>query len=496
MKDLSVKNRTLIFIFFIMVMSLVALFYLLDNYEHQRLEHTKHSNYLSIKTSYDKNIIQNLQTFYNIQAQSILSDEIIEAFAKRDRETLFLLVQNKYKLLRDQDEFFYQMHFHSSDGTSFLRAHKPELFGEDITKLRPMAKAIHIEQKPISGFEMGLHALSYRIFVPVFHNSTYIGALELGILPNKVLHLVTYFNEIYGLLFIYKESLKSNINSIQFTNITDKDLIDILPIGLEKASEYSELTYNDKFYSIYKFPLIDFVGNNVGEFIFFNDLSAEHKLHNDTKINFYIIIFISAIFVFFIINYGFNQIISKLQDAHIALKEYTKIIEEISITDALTNLYNRRYFNEILPRLTNSCKRDDDYISFLILDIDYFKQYNDTYGHKAGDIVLQDVANVLKDSLKRGTDYAFRIGGEEFCILFKGLNPNEAFLFSDKIRQNIENLKIPHIGSKTSKYVTASFGLVVFKGTTIPDETKLYTLADEELYHAKENGKNQVSIKK
>jgi diguanylate cyclase (GGDEF)-like protein len=171
-----------------------------------------------------------------------------------------------------------------------------------------------------------------------------------------------------------------------------------------------------------------------------------------------------------------------------------KKVEELLISDGLTGIYNRRYFNEILPKFLNICKRENDYLSFVILDIDFFKQYNDTYGHQEGDNVLIRVALCLQESITRGNDYVFRIGGEEFCLLFKGLDENQSLEFVNKIRQNIENLKIPHSKNSVCPYITASFGLTVQKGQDITNEVSIYSKADEQLYRAKESGRNRVCI--
>lgn len=169
-----------------------------------------------------------------------------------------------------------------------------------------------------------------------------------------------------------------------------------------------------------------------------------------------------------------------------------KKLEAMTVTDELTSLYNRRYFNEIFPKLINSAKRENENIGFAILDIDYFKQYNDTYGHIAGDEVLKTLADAMRRSLQRADDYCFRLGGEEFGVLFKGLNADEAKVFINNMKQNIENLHIKHEKSQVSQYVTASFGLVVRDAKSVESENELYKEADEILYEAKESGRNIV----
>ena len=169
-----------------------------------------------------------------------------------------------------------------------------------------------------------------------------------------------------------------------------------------------------------------------------------------------------------------------------------KRVELISITDGLTNIYNRRHFNELFPKVINSAKRENELVSFLIMDIDHFKQYNDTYGHQMGDDVLIKVSNSIKNSLKRSDDYCFRLGGEEFGVIFKIESKDKAIEFSNTIRENIENLKIEHTGNSASNYVTASFGLICKNAKEIENDNIAYKDADDLLYNAKESGRNKV----
>ncbi|MCX6075342.1 MAG: diguanylate cyclase [Campylobacterales bacterium] len=173
-------------------------------------------------------------------------------------------------------------------------------------------------------------------------------------------------------------------------------------------------------------------------------------------------------------------------------KEAEKRFEELSITDELTSLYNRRYFNEIFPKLINSAKRENQNICFAMVDIDFFKQYNDTYGHAHGDEALKRIAKAMQESLHRADDYCFRLGGEEFGILFKGLSAKEAKELVESMRENIENLHIAHKQNSASKYLTASFGLIIKNANAVEDLEELYREADELLYEAKQAGRNRV----
>ena len=170
-----------------------------------------------------------------------------------------------------------------------------------------------------------------------------------------------------------------------------------------------------------------------------------------------------------------------------------KLIEEISITDGLTGIYNRRHFDKQFPKIINSAKRNNELVCFLIMDIDHFKQYNDTYGHQMGDDVLIKVASSIKDSLNRVDDTCYRLGGEEFGVIFKSKSQQDAFWFSNNIRENIEKLKIKHKQSSADDYITVSMGLICKYANDIDNVDIIYKEADDLLYDAKNSGKNKIS---
>lgn len=184
----------------------------------------------------------------------------------------------------------------------------------------------------------------------------------------------------------------------------------------------------------------------------------------------------------------------ELQAINQKLNEYIEEIKRLSVTDELTNLFNRRHFNELFVKERNRAIRDEKFFSFILIDVDNFKLYNDTYGHQAGDFVLKEVGATLKKSLHRGSDFAFRLGGEEFGIIFSGLNEEKSLEFSNQIREKIEDLKIKHEKNSASEFVTASMGLYVGSYHQIEESDSIYRYADEALYLAKESGRNRVIL--
>ena len=169
-----------------------------------------------------------------------------------------------------------------------------------------------------------------------------------------------------------------------------------------------------------------------------------------------------------------------------------KLEQEVN-HDGLTGLYNRRYFDMIFTKELSRARRDELSFTFVMMDIDHFKQYNDTYGHSEGDNVLKLIAKYLDKKLSRAGDFSFRLGGEEFGFFFTGSTLEEVLSYTELICKGIEKLHIKHSKNSASSYVTASFGLIHFNyKSVIMDADSIYIAADKALYKAKENGRNRV----
>ena len=167
-------------------------------------------------------------------------------------------------------------------------------------------------------------------------------------------------------------------------------------------------------------------------------------------------------------------------------------LDEMAHQDELTGLANRRYFFEHFQQEWNRHLRFAAPLSLLIIDVDYFKNYNDNYGHQAGDACLRKVAETLAETARRAGDFVARIGGEEFVALLARTEAEDACLLGEKLRWQIEQVAMPHSASRVADVVTISVGAA----TTVPDQNRrpedLLRGADEALYAAKANGRNQV----
>ena len=173
----------------------------------------------------------------------------------------------------------------------------------------------------------------------------------------------------------------------------------------------------------------------------------------------------------------------------------TKKLQELAITDPMTDLYNRRHYMLTIQEEMNRAKRHKHTMALMMLDVDHFKLYNDTYGHQAGDDVLIQIAKILKLYTARSGECAFRLGGEEFAIVISNMSDEEYFLLGSRIRNDIEKLTILHENSDASKYITISMGIFVYHPEAIMTHEQIYKEADDQLYMAKEQGRNQVIIK-
>ena len=173
------------------------------------------------------------------------------------------------------------------------------------------------------------------------------------------------------------------------------------------------------------------------------------------------------------------------------LEEKHQHLELLSLTDALTGLFNRRKFDSVFPQILLPSQNKQTLLNFAIIDIDNFKAYNDQYGHDQGDLVLKATAKIIQTHLKRSSDYAFRLGGEEFGILFYSNNETDALRLAHQIREDIEQLYGKTHNPGLATVITISMGLLSLVSHNNEPEY-IYRKADKLLYQAKSAGKNTI----
>jgi diguanylate cyclase (GGDEF)-like protein len=198
-----------------------------------------------------------------------------------------------------------------------------------------------------------------------------------------------------------------------------------------------------------------------------------HYLEDPRNVSFYFIILVRAI-CFIVIGIFINQLITRLRNQ--------------AIRDSLTGLYNRHHLNEFLNQYVARARREKKTIAFVLMDIDYFKRFNDTHGHLAGDAMLHAVGKLLEKNTRQG-DIACRFGGEEFLLVMPGALLEDAFVRAEQIREILQNHRIQYAGMRLN--CTISAGVAGYPGHGSSIEEVLRT-ADDALYAAKQAGRNCV----
>ena len=185
----------------------------------------------------------------------------------------------------------------------------------------------------------------------------------------------------------------------------------------------------------------------------------------------------------------FLNLFARQIELAINIADLFQVVKEQAVTDAMTGLYNRRYFEESLEREVIRAKRQEQKFTVIGIDLDYLKKINDLFGHNYGDIAIKSIANVLKNSC-RSIDIAARMGGEEFNVILPGVDSEGGMVFAERIRKTIESIELERVGN-----ITASLGVATFMEHS-EDVDELMELVDHSMYESKRNGRNQVTLAK
>ena len=177
---------------------------------------------------------------------------------------------------------------------------------------------------------------------------------------------------------------------------------------------------------------------------------------------------------------------------HMNLKRKTDMLEKLALLDGLTNIPNRRRFDEVIEKEWKRAQRNTSPLTLMIIDIDFFKAFNDQYGHACGDDCLCSVAAALVDSLDRPGDFVARYGGEEFAVVLPETSEKGARTMAEKLRAKVRELNINHQNSSVEPFVTVSIGAATaIPQQGLPSRPSFFETADQMLYEAKSKGRNQ-----
>jgi len=180
----------------------------------------------------------------------------------------------------------------------------------------------------------------------------------------------------------------------------------------------------------------------------------------------------------------------QLQNRNQSLEEMKSHFERLALTDSLTGVYNRRFFDSQLEVQSRISRRNGQALTLMMVDVDHFKSFNDIYGHPAGDVALRRIAASLDQAFLRASDFVARYGGEEFVLLSTGMTQEQGAYWADMLCERVASLQIPHAASTTG-YLTISIGFSVQLITADEGAGALVSAADQALYIAKENGRNR-----
>ena len=450
------------------------------------------SNYIYDEIAQDNEIIEIIY-----QANNASDDDEKNEL----RQQLYTKVEDKYVNMKKYE--FRQFHFHLSNTESFLRMHAPERYGDLLIDVRQSIKYANQKQEYVSGFEEGRIYNGFRFVYPLEYEGDHIGTVEASISSASILevlsnlyteedfHFIIDKSVVEGTVFDseqenYSDSLLSNDYYI------DKDVEKIteayntiIPLTenlffLGLKNQYADLISSQKSFSvIYKYNSNDYIvkflsiKNTGNEPVAYLISLAETYDYKHLAYDMYKQIALVSFLAIFIIVFG------------LILAFYQHRLKDASELDYLTKIYNRHKFYDLVEKEMRRSARYGYSSSVMLMDIDYFKNINDSHGHEWGDQVLKELSTLVLKNI-RVTDFFARWGGEEFVFLLPHTNKKEALQMAEKIRKLVDE-------TKTNKLqdVTVSIGVAIIDPQKYDIDFTIH-YADEAMYHAKENGRNQV----
>ncbi|MBB1487155.1 sensor domain-containing diguanylate cyclase [Oceanospirillum sediminis] len=433
------------------------------------------------------------------------------------RKQLYNEVSSSWKKMTEQYHVR-QLHFHTGPGsTSFLRVHKPEKFGDNMDNLRHIIVDVNRDGIPRTGLELGRIYSGLRGVVPVFdHQMNQVGALEAGTSYRAIIQLLSESIKASVAVMMKEqrveeatwvrpeEALKTHCGC--FIEASSDDSLKYLmatetPFSRHDFQLRTQLINTDKgAFAVTHFGIQDYIGQRdqhtepVGRvFLWYPADELLNDMEADTWLN------VMIALVGFIILEVILYLALRFSQRHLRreVRRRTHEVEQLNeqlmlqaSTDALTGLYNRRFLTQRFEEEFERAKRKDIPLSMVILDLDHFKQINDTYGHSTGDQVLKQVGSYLK-SMSRKYDVAARYGGEEFCVLLPGCDQQTALNFAERLCTGFRKTIAIEEGN-TRQAVTCSVGVCEKHYATSADQ--LLSLADAALYAAKQQGRDRVVV--
>jgi diguanylate cyclase (GGDEF)-like protein len=399
-----------------------------------------------------------------------------------------------------------QLHFHFKDGTSFLRMHRPDTYGDNLFGVRKSIEYVNREQKNFIGFEEGRIFNGYRYIYPISYKNEHLGSVEFSLSFQAVIDLLK--NNLGGSnAFIVKKQLIENTvfeeeqkNYLTFSILEDYSYDREIYYQLSAANSEIPLAIIKRINEINRNEIVK-KAKTEKSFIVSARLNSKYYTGSfisvkgiDGQTKGYLISYQADDSLRFI-NENFTEtIIISLLFLVMTVILLTLIFSNnnrlrfLAHNDQLTEVSNRHHLTAVLKKEFERKQRYKSTFSFIIFDIDHFKSINDNYGHDIGDKILKEMSDLIRNNIRQN-DHFGRWGGEEFVIIASENNLDSANNLAEKLRKKVEDYNFIE-----NENITASFGVAEIKPNENTDD--LIKRADDALYRAKKNGRNLVELDK
>ncbi len=435
-----------------------------------------------------------------IMAEAVTADADRQAVL---REQLYTLLRPLYVNLKKQS--IHQFHFHLPGVISFLRLHRPDKFGDDISPIRDTIIHVNASREKAYGFEGGRVILDgFRNVYPLFHNEQFVGTVELSypFLALRKEAMRTYpahYHTIFKLDMIKKKVWEkdqenyrvSDLDPAYYYNkktimacplsggISDGEINRIntqiapsLPDALsQRKSVIKPASLDERNYQVAFIPIFNFKQEHAGYYVVYLKDKEIAQMHDAFRNQALLVSIANFAIIVLLILY--------LRSTHIK----QKMLHKMATTDVLTNIPNRNHFITIFEHEFLTSQRYAQPLSLILFDIDHFKLVNDTYGHDIGDKILIEVADLIRVHVRQSDLFA-RWGGEEFAIILPKTGAKDARIIAEKLRKRLEE----HTFTKSN--VTCSFGVSQMHDSD--SKESFMKRVDTLLYEAKKKGRNRV----
>ncbi|MCD6527090.1 MAG: diguanylate cyclase [Desulfuromonas sp.] len=496
-----------------------------NRYRHQELIHQVDS-YIQNSLALE---LDSVSLRYNSRLEGFIKSnyELIDSFISRNRLDLIDQVRGRFHTLKKENPDFVSISFIDRNGIVMLRTAKPEQYGDSVLDI-PLVAKVFAQRQPMYGLTVARWGLAYRLARPVITEQGFQGVIVFVIRPLSGLKLIRKSLNVDCGIFIGKQH-SQHLKNVRYPAYNDYYL-------MEKQGEL--------FGVLSEIPAVASIGHGLevrqgGEdYLFFSPVelknfedkvigyiqpvkhyTAQSKRYNATLQEAVVAGTALMVMTFIVLYLGIGRLLRRLDQLNneleirvIARTEELRVandrlqvevgerelvqleLQRLSRIDSLTEIANRRYFDELAGMEWRDGQREKRSLTMLMVDVDFFKIYNDCYGHPAGDDCLRRIASALQEQLKRPRDIVARYGGEEFICLLPTTERGDGGDVATAICRAISALAIEHRGSLCSDVVTVSIGAASYVPRQGDEIDSLLHRADQALYAAKQGGRNTVVV--